>query len=65
MTEPLLTPAQVGEIIGVDPWLLAEWRQMKTGPPYLKLSHKVVRYDPKTLRKWIASHEVPTDGKRP
>lgn len=57
-SEKLLTAADVAELIGVAPGLLAEWRSRRVGPPFLKLSHKVVRYDPATVRKWMAARQV-------
>ena len=54
----LLTPADVAELMGVDQQLLADWRSRRVGPPFLKLGHRTVRYNPETVSKWLTSRQV-------
>ena len=51
----LLTVLQAAELLGTSPRTLDGWRCDGTGPPYLKLSHKVVRYVEHELLEWLAS----------
>ena len=53
--DPLLTTEQVAERIGVTPEALEHWRYRGAGPPWLKLSHKVVRYRQSELERWLDS----------
>ena len=41
----LLDQAQVADILGVSPRTLEDWRCCGTGPAFLKLSYRVVRYE--------------------
>lgn len=63
--DKLLTPAEVADIIGVDPQLLADWRHRKVGPPFLKLGHRTVRYDAKAVERWFRAHTTHTNGSQP
>jgi len=48
----LLTPKEVGGILGVSEDKLRRLRAKKEGPPYLKIGGSV-RYDKAKLQKWI------------
>lgn len=50
---PLLTPAQVGEILAVSERTLERWRMTGEGPVYVALSRKVVRYDPAAIAAFV------------
>ena len=50
--EPLLTTAQAGEALGVNPRRLDYWRFVGRGPAYLKIEG-AVRYKPSDLRDWL------------
>jgi hypothetical protein len=43
MDDPLLTPEQAADLIGVKPGLLSRWRCAQEGPAYCKLG-RPVRY---------------------
>ncbi|EKM99420.1 MULTISPECIES: AlpA family transcriptional regulator [unclassified Acidocella] len=57
-TEPpapmkLLTARQAGELLGVSPETLERWRGAGTGPAYVKLSGRYVRYKQDDLEAFI------------
>ncbi|WP_076680394.1 AlpA family transcriptional regulator [Microbacterium sp. RU33B] len=54
----LLTQAQVADILAVSPRALEDWRVTGDGPPYLKLSHKVLRYDAAALTRWLRTRRA-------
>ncbi len=57
-TEPpapmkLLTARQAGELLGVSPETLERWRGAGTGPAFVKLSGRYVRYQQDDLEAFI------------
>jgi hypothetical protein len=50
---PLLTPAQVGEILAVSERTLERWRMTREGLEYVALSRKVVRYDAAAIAVFV------------
>ncbi len=57
-TEPpapmkLLTASQAGELLGVSPETLERWRGAGTGPAFVKLSGRYIRYQPDDLEAFI------------
>lgn len=62
-TDQLLTESQVAEILGVARVTLTGWRSRKTGPPFVKLARRVVRYPSAKLVAWIESHANVTAAK--
>ncbi len=54
--EPLLTPAEASFILKMKPRTLENWRGRRSdGPPYIRLSHQIVRYDRQALMNWLAA----------
>ena len=57
-TEPfdsLLTPDQAAAMLAVAPATLEKWRVKRRGPPYRKLSDRVVRYLRADLEAFIVA----------
>ncbi len=52
---PMLDTQQVADLLSVSVSTIRKWRMAGDGPPWLKLSGGVVRYDPEVLTEWIAS----------
>lgn len=50
---PLLTPAQVADMLTVSERTLERWRMTGEGPEYVALSRKVVRYDAAALASFV------------
>lgn len=57
MPSELLTPDEAAEWLRVSPSTLANWRYLRTGPPYLRQG-RVVRYRADALTAWAAKNEV-------
>lgn len=53
--ERLCTPEEAGEIFGIAPQTLAHWRVRGTGPRYLTLSARCVRYRVSDIEEWLGS----------
>ncbi|MGC2855907.1 helix-turn-helix transcriptional regulator [Novispirillum sp. DQ9] len=49
----LLRPEEVAQILGVSERTLERWRMEGSGPRYLSLSRKVVRYEAGDLRTFL------------
>ena len=52
---PYLTTVEAANLIRHQPQTLRRWRVNGSGPPYLRLSGRVL-YDPEELKRWVASH---------
>jgi predicted DNA-binding transcriptional regulator AlpA len=56
--EPLLTPAQVVELLSVGSTRsLESWRRRGEGPPFVRVG-KQVRYRASDLQAWLAAQTV-------
>jgi len=53
--EVLLNEKQAAHIIGTTPRFLQQRRQAGTGPRFLRLSHRCVRYRQRDLDEWLDS----------
>lgn len=51
--QPLATPCEVSEALGIPEKTLANWRCQGNGPKYLKLGGKHVRYDWADVNAWL------------
>lgn len=49
----LLTTAETATYLSVSPRTLESWRTKLTGPPFVKLDSKQVRYRQSDLEKWV------------
>jgi hypothetical protein len=52
---PLLTAPQAAEHLGVTPDLLERWRGAGTGPAFVRLSPKHIRYKEADLDEFVAA----------
>lgn len=60
-TEPirkLLTRRQAAERLGVSKATLDTWSCKRIGPPIIRLTPAILRYDEAELERWIASRPV-------
>ncbi len=53
--EVLLNEREVARIIGTTPRFLQQRRQAGTGPRFLRLSHRCVRYRKSDIDAWLDS----------
>lgn len=56
MTEKLLTTSEAGEILSMTRGALAQLRYLGTGPKFVKLTGRAVRYRPEDIDEWIESN---------
>jgi predicted DNA-binding transcriptional regulator AlpA len=52
ITSSLLTTKQAAEMLGLSPNTLNQWRNLKRGPKFIKIS-KSVRYSPHELESYL------------
>jgi predicted DNA-binding transcriptional regulator AlpA len=55
VSNPLLTPAEASQQLGLSPGALAQLRYTGGGPCFIKLTAKAVRYRQSDLDAWIAA----------
>ena len=55
----LLNDHEVAALVGVSVATVRRWRQLDTGPQYLKIG-ALVRYRPESVKEWLAAR--PTGG---
>jgi DNA-binding transcriptional MerR regulator len=53
-----LTAEQVAEAYPISARALRDWRDKGTGPPFMRFSHRCVRYRRDLLEKWVADQVV-------
>ena len=49
----LLTEEKAAEAFELTPRCLQNWRTKGGGPPYIRIGHRTVRYDPEDLERWL------------
>ena len=55
---PLLTSAEAAEYLaGISPRTLARWRMLGTGPAYVKLGKRLVRYSTQDLDAFVEANK--------
>ena len=52
----LLTISEVAHLLRISRWELSDWRSKGSGPPYLKLSYRIIRYPRRALADWLNQH---------
>lgn len=57
--EPLLAPAALAAELGVTTKTLERWRMTGDGPPFLRISRKVIRYSKADVEAFLA-HRIAT-----
>jgi predicted DNA-binding transcriptional regulator AlpA len=56
MTERLLTPIEAGEMLAMSRGALAQLRYLGTGPRYVKLTGRAIRYRECDIAAWIEAN---------
>ena len=51
----LLTPADVALRLSVDPKVLSNMRHRGTGPEFVRINSRCVRYSEQALTEWVAA----------
>jgi hypothetical protein len=60
--DDLLDPSDVFGQYNIAIGTLAYWRSAGSGPPYIRLAPRVIRYRRGVLEAWIAAREVQPDA---
>ncbi|MEE4544098.1 helix-turn-helix domain-containing protein [Streptomyces sp. V4-01] len=65
-TSPLLTTEEVARLLRVDPSTVRRWRteQPPQGPPFIRLSERVVLYDAGDLQTWLDERRTTPGARR-
>lgn len=58
----LLDERRAAELIGLSPRYLQLCRQRNTGPAYVRISGRTIRYRPEDLRAWAEAHLCVPEG---
>ena len=58
MAVNLLNTADVAAMLGVQKGTVHQWRLVGSGPPFIKATHKVVRYRLADVERWLESRLV-------
>ncbi len=56
MTEQLLTPTQAGDLLAMTKGALAQLRYLGSGPRFVRVSGRAIRYRPQDLDEWIETN---------
>jgi predicted DNA-binding transcriptional regulator AlpA len=49
----LLTESEVADYLCIKPSILKSLRSNETGPAYIQLSHKLIRYNIEDVKEWL------------
>ncbi|KJY41290.1 hypothetical protein VR41_13255 [Streptomyces sp. NRRL B-1568] len=55
-----LSTEEVARLLNLDPSTLRRWRTARPpqGPPFIRLSPRLVMYEARDVRQWLADHRV-------
>ena len=53
LRQPLLTEADAAKLLGVTCSQMVTWRRQETGPEWLCIGKRVIRYEPAALTTWV------------
>lgn len=56
--EPLMESTAIAELLGTTPQNLAQMRYRGTGPRFIKLGHRAVRYRWSDVEAWIEANTL-------
>ncbi len=56
--DTLFNEAQAARYLNLSPRTLAQWRARDLGPPWIRVSARVIRYQRQTLREWLESRTL-------
>lgn len=51
--DPLLTPQEAADFLGVAPSTLMEWRHKRKGPTSIRVGHRTIRYRQSAIDAWL------------
>ncbi|WP_273441043.1 helix-turn-helix transcriptional regulator [Sedimenticola selenatireducens] len=51
--DPLMTSDEVAEYLNLAPRTIQKWREDKTGPQFIRINHRCVRYRRLEVDRWL------------
>lgn len=54
-TDPLMTTEEVAEYLGLAARTVKRWREENSGPQYIRINHKCVRYRQSEVDRWLST----------
>lgn len=54
--QPLMRASAVAALLDVEETQLAKWRRKGTGPPWLRVTSRCIRYPPNDVQAWQSRH---------
>lgn len=55
--EEYLDTAELAELLGLAEITVKQWRQHKKGPPFVRVSHRCVRYKRSDVDRWMCEKQ--------
>ena len=56
----ILNTREAAEYLGLSQTCLEHWRTLRTGPPFVRVSARCIRYRLEDLEAWLAEQKVDT-----
>jgi len=63
VTQILLDERSAAAALGITPRAMQEWRRRGTGPRFVRISRRCIRYRPEDLETWAAGQLVEQKGR--
>jgi len=60
----LYRPEEAGDYLNIAPQTLAHWRVRGTGPHFIHLSKRCIRYSEQALKEWLESRTIASTVER-
>ncbi len=58
----LLSAKEAAHLLGCREATLALWRRLRTGPSYVRVGRRLVRYQQQDLARWLEANRVTPRG---
>ncbi len=58
MSQEIMSPLEVSELLGVSTGSLAQMRYMHRGPDYIRVSGRRIRYQRSDVDEWLRSRRI-------
>ena len=61
----LLSEGEVANVLGVKPKTVQAWRAAGSGPPFIRVGRRLIKYRPGDLSIWMQEHSSQPDSPSP
>ena len=62
-TSDMLNQREAAKLIGVSPFTMNGWRHRRTGPPFIRISSRCVKYRRADVLAWLEARRVETSDR--